>query len=285
MNQNVKVSVVIVSYNQDTFLERTIQSVVNQGYQNKEIVIIDDGSTDGSLDIIRKYEKHLHYWTSQVNSGQTKAISNGFAQCTGEIIGWINSDDLLGEGTLERVAKTAIKKNNVDAVFFGGALTIDADDRPQDRFYYGNFNSFIAKRIGPTLCQPGTFWGKKVYDKIGGLKTELRYGMDYDLFCNFLFSNTPFYYTGGINGEFRKYPSQKGHSTAYFEIVRTETDASNKRYGLDQFPKYQKGIALLLQTTLRIFNGYYWDKFFFRLKVRGSLKEFNTSYSTTAYKK
>ena len=104
--------------------------------------------------------------------------------------------------------------------------------------------------------------------------------MDLDLFCNFLFSNVPFLYTGVFMSKFRKYPAQKGHSEKFLEICNLETDVINKRYlfNLQTFENVRK--ARLLQIIERLWNGYYLSAFCFRLFMRGRLKEFNTSYSS-----
>ena len=98
-----KISIITPSYNQADYLEECIDSVLSQNYPNLEFIIIDGGSTDNSAAIIRKYEKHLNFWVSEQDNGQSDAINKGFAKATGNIITWLNSDDLFTEGTLAKV--------------------------------------------------------------------------------------------------------------------------------------------------------------------------------------
>ncbi len=97
-----KISLVTPSYNQAAYLEQTIRSVLDQGYPNLEYVIIDGGSTDGSVEIIKRYERHLKYWVSEKDKGQTDALNKGITHCTGDVFGYINSDDLLYPRSLDR---------------------------------------------------------------------------------------------------------------------------------------------------------------------------------------
>ena len=123
-----KLSIITPSLNQGKFLEETIPSVLNQNYPNLEYVIIDGGSTDNSVAIIKRYEKHLTYWISEQDNGQADAINKGFEKTTGDIINWINSDDLLAADSLNSLTKEIRKNPNAD-FYFGDYLIIDKNGR------------------------------------------------------------------------------------------------------------------------------------------------------------
>jgi len=112
-----KISIVTPSYNQAEFLERTILSVLNQNYLNLEYIIIDGGSNDGSVEIIKKYEKYLTYWVSEKDKGQGCAISKGFEKSTSDILAWLNSDDTYLPGTFYKIAKDFRQNSEVDLIF------------------------------------------------------------------------------------------------------------------------------------------------------------------------
>ncbi len=125
---NTKVSVITPSYNQAEFLEKTILSVINQDYSNIEYIIIDGGSTDGSIDIIRKYENRLAYWVSEKDSGQSHAINKGLSLCTGDLVNWLNSDDLLMPSAI-RILVEYYNKYPEIKLFYGDRLIIGSNDQ------------------------------------------------------------------------------------------------------------------------------------------------------------
>lgn len=276
----MKISIIIISYNQGQFLEETILSVLNQTYKNIEVILIDGGSNDNSLDIIKKYQNQFSYWVSEKDKGQSDAIIKGFSKSTADIITWINSDDLLCLNAAKTVAELADKNKTSNAVFYGDGLIIDENGKIHEKLKYGKFNYFVAKTLGPTISQPGTFFSKEAYLELGGIDVSLHYGMDLDLFNKFLFNDIPYYYTGIYMSKFRKYSTQKGHSEKFLEICNNETVIIQNRYGFNKLSSIQKRKARLIQIFQRICNGYYFISLSFRLFYRSRLKEYNPNYSS-----
>ena len=111
-----KISIVTPSYNHGQYIEQTILSVINQNYPNLEYIIIDGGSTDNTVDIIKKYEEKITYWISEKDNGQSHALNKGIAKCTGDIFNWINSDDYFEDGTFYKLANHFTINNRVTSV-------------------------------------------------------------------------------------------------------------------------------------------------------------------------
>ncbi len=174
-----KISIVTPSLNQSATLERTILSVLSQDYPNLEYIIMDGGSTDGSLDIIRKYEKHLTFWQSKSDGGQVRALNAGFLRCTGEICAWLNADDFYYSGALKEAAGQFIRFPFADLIF-GDALYLDEDSVP-----FMKLTPFMVNlrtlAITDYLHQPSVFFSKRVLEKAGFLDESYNNAFDYDL--------------------------------------------------------------------------------------------------------
>lgn len=175
-----KISIVTPSFNQAEFLERTIASVLSQNYPNIEYIIIDGGSTDGGIEIIRKYEKHLAYWVSEPDKGQSEAINKGFAKSTGEILAWLCSDDFYLPGALFKVADM-FKKHPDAALIYGDYIKVDADDRCIALRRQPSFDYRVCLYFYGIVIQPASFFNRKAFFDVGGVDTSLNYVMDYDL--------------------------------------------------------------------------------------------------------
>jgi glycosyltransferase involved in cell wall biosynthesis len=182
MNDWPKISIVTPSFNQAVFLERTIQSVLSQDYPNLEYIIIDGGSTDGSVDIIKKYAGKLAYWVSEKDNGQTHAINKGFRRASGDIVAWLNSDDEYCPGALKTVARTFMEDKELDVVF-GNRLTIDENENilRDDRHTRYTFAALVL--YGMIISQPAAFWKRRLLEQFGYLDESMRFAMDYEFFC------------------------------------------------------------------------------------------------------
>ncbi len=203
-----KISVVTVNYNKGNFIEETILSVINQHYPNLEYIIIDGASTDNSVEIIKKYEKHLAYFISEPDKGMTDALIKGFSKATGEILAWLNSDDTYLPETFKYVA-TQYKKNKFDFLYADCHIT-DIDNKLINRAksYYTNYK-YQAWGIVP-VYQPSCFWSKEIFDKIGGLNPDFHVTMDGDLFYRILkYCKNPVRKNRALS-TFRIHPGQSG---------------------------------------------------------------------------
>lgn len=172
-----KISIVTPSFNQGNFIEQTINSVLSQDYPNLEYIIIDGGSTDNSIDIIEKYKNHLSYWVSEKDEGQTHAINKGFNKATGEILNWLNSDDILIEKALHIIAAEASKNPSAD-FFYGDFKVIDSSGKEVFTRKSPPYNFFSLLYGGQLSCQPAVFFRKHVLDKNGYLDESLKFCMD-----------------------------------------------------------------------------------------------------------
>jgi glycosyltransferase involved in cell wall biosynthesis len=177
-----KISIVTPSYNQGQYLEETILSVINQQYPNVEYIIIDGGSTDNSVEIIKKYECHLAYWISEPDKGQSDAINKGLSRCTGEFFNWLNGDDLLFENSLHALART-ITEYDCDVVC--GYLEQFGDlPKPDHRMLVGASAEETITSF--RMNQPATFFRLSIIKQLGGLNPQLRYVMDVELWFHYL---------------------------------------------------------------------------------------------------
>ncbi len=176
-----RISVITPSYNQARFIEQTIRSVLLQGYPNLEYIIIDGGSSDGSREIIRKYEPWLAYWVSEPDRGQSHAINKGFERASGEVLCWLNSDDYYLPGALLTVGERLAKDTGIYALT-GNCLKVYQDGRPPIEFKgcYENRRRLLEYWKGYHMHQPAIFWRREVFEKVGWLDEELHQIMDFD---------------------------------------------------------------------------------------------------------
>jgi glycosyltransferase involved in cell wall biosynthesis len=201
------VSIVTPSRNQAQFLEDTIRSVLEQDYPALEYLVIDGGSSDGSLEIIKKYQKRLAYWISESDQGQTDAINKGFAQAKGEIYAWLNSDDLLLPGTIARVVDYLIAHPDIGMVY-GDAEFIDEAGRVIGRFPARQTDYRRLRQGYVHIPQQSAFFRASLWKQVGPLDPSFFFAMDYDLWVR-IARNARIVYVPEVWSRFRLHKDAK----------------------------------------------------------------------------
>ena len=182
----MKITIVTPSYQQADYLEETLLSVLQTSVE-LEYIVIDGGSSDGSVDIIRKYDHQLAYWISEPDSGQTEAINKGIRRATGDVIAYLNSDDLYLPGTLETIAELFLAKPEV--MWIAGAVE-NFYSKQEVRIISPAYHGRVAAlgRYQYSLHQPGIFWRRELTDKIGYFDEELNYCFDHEYWMRAIFA-------------------------------------------------------------------------------------------------
>lgn len=273
------ISIVVPSYNQADFLDETLRSILSQDYPDVEVIVMDGGSKDHSVDIIRRHEKRLAYWCSERDEGQSHAIAKGMAMAKGDVVGWLNSDDILLPGTLRRIANAVQRRGNPDAVFHGGHKVIDERGRVMELNKTIPELTWCTERLGPVICQPGSFFGRDVYEQVGGVDTSLQYGMDLDLWFRFHRAGVAFDRVGGYLASFRRHSNQKGHSLEFLRKCESEEALLRQRYGLAAPGTKSYRRARALRRAIGVACGALLLTLGYRLIARGTLREYHPSYS------
>ena len=260
------VSIVTPSYNQGIFLKRTINSVLNQDYPNIEYIVMDGGSEDGSLDILESY-KDSFQWISEPDRGQTHAINKGFARARGTILGYLNSDDILYPGAVSTVVEQFHKNPEVD-MFYGKADYIDKEDE-KIGVYNTDVYSFERNMFDCCICQPASFWRKRVADIVGKFDEDLNYAMDYDYWLRMDRAGGRILHIPDILAASRRYEgtktlAQRGEIfKEIFRICKTHGNYVSRNYfdGLWHYRLIEK--EGILAKTLRPVRRYYRKMGFF----------------------
>jgi glycosyltransferase involved in cell wall biosynthesis len=220
-----RISIVTPSYNQGEFLEETITSVISQDYPNIEYIIIDGGSKDNSLNVIKKYEEQISYWISEPDSGQTDAVIKGFEKSTGEIFAWQNSDDRYLPGTFEFVAQVFKKHPEID-LFFGGWNFIDENGVFMSARHLKHY-SLTKLRAGSMIpAQPAVFFRRNAIKIAGNLNIQKHQVMDYDLYVR-IATRENVLIIDRVLGEFRIHKRSKtvsGYLSQLKELFETRTN-------------------------------------------------------------
>jgi glycosyltransferase involved in cell wall biosynthesis len=274
-----RISIVTPSFNQGAYLEQTILSVLNQKYPNLEYIIIDGGSTDNSLEIIKKYEHSLAYWVSEKDDGMYDAISKGFKRATGDVMAWINSDDLYHPGAFSTVSEIF---NNFPEVSWlqGNPSFLDEEGKTVGvgpLRYWSKFNIYLFdfKWIQQESC----FWRKTLWDKAGsGFNSSLTYAGDFELWLRF-FRHEKLFVTDALIGGFRQRKSNQlsldhleDYITEASECIQAEIldpDVQNQLREINYYKKLQK---ITRRFNLGFLRMKYYNLFGYPAKVQFNRK-------------
>ncbi len=223
-----RITVVTPSFNQGEFIEATLRSVLDQNYPNLEYLVLDGGSTDDSAAIIKRYAPHLTYWHSRKDAGQADALRTGFAMATGDILCWLNSDDIFLPGALRTVGALFRRHHRTD-VIYGNRLVIDRDGKVIDRHIWPWHLMAAHWWTGQPLAQECCFFRRAIYQRVGGIDASKFFIMDYDLFFR-MWRAGKFRKTMEFLGCIRQHETTKG--TRHLDVWQRELGEARERFGL-----------------------------------------------------
>jgi glycosyltransferase involved in cell wall biosynthesis len=232
-----RISIIMPSFNQGMFLEEAILSILDQHYPSLEFMILDARSTDNSRAIIERYASYLAYWQSEPDQGQSDAITQGFARATGDLLGWVNSDDALLPGSLLAIAR-AWQENPTGGLFGGNYILVDKSGRITRCKRHPANAGWFAKHGIFAFNPPGSFFKRRDYEAVGGLRTDLHYVMDNDLYLRMIARGTHYIYVDRYLSVFRQHESQKP------TVFRQEAQAEMSRWQRELLPVELRRYAL-----------------------------------------
>ncbi len=232
MKHSPKISVVTPSFNQARFLEQTIRSVLDQHYPNLEYIVMDGGSTDQSVEIIRKHERHLAHWVSEKDNGQADAIYRGFERSTGEILAWINSDDYYLPHAFEAILSVFHKHRDAELVI-GGYVTVDENSAVLQKHpsFVQDHESLLV--WGQRTPQMGSFWLRKAFFDVGGFDRSLKFAFDYDLLLRLTKRRNPLRCNAYL-AAFRSHDDSKS-STIWETVGLPEVETLQRLHGVQGY--------------------------------------------------
>jgi glycosyltransferase involved in cell wall biosynthesis len=198
----MKISIVTISFNQNEYVEAAIRSVIGQKYKNIEYIIVDPGSIDGSREIIESYKEHISWIIFDPDAGPADGLNKGFSGATGDIYGFLNSDDVLEPGALEEVASFFIKNPTVDVVS-GASWIINSNGRKLRKFFSDRYSLWMAARGASIVSQSSTFFRASAFNKTAGFNKGNRIAWDGELFADMALNGAKFHCVRNIWSQFR----------------------------------------------------------------------------------
>lgn len=239
-----KISIITVCFNSEKHLEEAIQSVINQDYENKEYIVIDGGSTDGTLGIIEKYRDKIDYFVSEQDKGISDAFNKGIRAATGDLIGICNSDDILADGVLSVVADAY--EEGVEIYRLNEKIR---DFETGDEFLLKPTLVFPLLPYNSQPCHMGCFVSKDAYEKYGLYDVDFKYCMDVELLRRFSYNGARYKYVNEVCGYFRK----GGTSSSSEKRMREERRQLVLRYGGSRFEAWRFVLYFFIKQKVKSF--------------------------------
>lgn len=244
-----KFSVVTPTYNQGPYIEKTIDSVLSQGYPNVEFIIVDGGSTDNTVEIIKKYERHLSYWVSEPDRGQSHAINKGMARATGDYLTWLNSDDWYLDNALHGMHEVFAAHPSAGVVVGAGRIV---DPTGKELFFINptpqiNLRSLYGWLRGGNFLQPSSAYTRQAWLAVGMVDESIHIALDLDLWLRMAKAGIEFITTDEIFAEALSHPQAK--TTAFEDLMRLDCALTIIRHG---------GESVVRQDLEEMINRYSW---------------------------
>ncbi|MDD2598646.1 MAG: glycosyltransferase family 2 protein [Kiritimatiellae bacterium] len=247
-------SIIIPVLNHAKFLEKALRSVLNQTGMNFEVIVVDGGSTDGSVEIIRRYEDRIAWWCSEKDAGQSAAINKGFGHATGKYLFWLNADDLLLPDTLHKAQKY-LSENPTCEWLAGNLIYIDQGDRVLWCARDGGWHDWLYENAPVRVYGPSSIFIKELFDRVGGLDESLHYVMDTDLWLRFKKAGARFHRLQHYFWAFRVHDDSKTSADLKGAATPKMVDERARMYLRNNFRVTKLG--LLKQRMWRVCNGAY----------------------------
>jgi glycosyltransferase involved in cell wall biosynthesis len=265
---HLKISIITPSYNQGKFIEETILSIISQNYPHLEYIIIDGGSTDNTVAIIKKYEEYLAYWVSEKDNGQSEAINKGFKKATGDIVCWLNSDDILLPNALKSISDYFSENKSLDFVN-GNTVLVDANSTIISSHFTLKQKRWYAKHGIYYINQPAMFWRREIFDTIGFLKEDFHTQMDKEILIRIFENNFKIGHLTKMIAGFRIHEMSKsaGNPVSINWFLK-ENEKLNELYQ-DSYGQKPKLLFKLIYGLEKLIKGKYSKKLFFNLQWKG----------------
>ncbi|MBK6282669.1 MAG: glycosyltransferase [Draconibacterium sp.] len=265
-NKKPLFTIVMANYNGGLYIEEAILSLLNQSCQDFELIIVDGGSTDNSIEIIKKYKDHLAWWVSEKDNGQSDAFNKGFARAKGEFYFWVNADDLLLPNSIKH-AKDAVNKNPTYKWFAANTVFFTKDGNIEKCSVGPKWNSFLLKNNSIYVYGPTSIFHRSLFEKAGGFDVNLNFTMDGDLWYKFYNQGEKFVRINYFFWGFRIHEESKT-SHAFNRLPSGKFAAERRNVLKKNNHQLLKSFSYLL-FIYKLITGVYLRSYFYTLKYKG----------------